>query len=564
VRICAAVPPRPFDIAQTMQDAVTLHQQGRLREAEKLYARALKAAPEHFDALHLLGLAKAQGGQMGEAFRLMSAALKINPKAPDAWMNLANVLHALKRDAEALDCLDKALALRPGDPDTLHNRGNALLALGRPQDALACFDAVLVRNPRHADALLNRGSALASLGRTEPALADFDVALALLPGHPAALYNRGNALAALGRYDEAIAAFDRALAAAPKHVQAWNNRGRALQALDRHADAVNSFGRAIELQKDYADAHFNRALSLLTLGDLAPGFEQYEWRWKRSGMSDTRRGYGKPLWLGEYSLARKTILLHAEQGLGDTIQFARYAPLLARAGASVVLEVQPELKNLLAGLEGVASCHARGETLPAYDVHCPLGSLPLALKTELGTIPADIPYLRADEAHLAQWRPRIEALPGKRVALAWAGNVNHANDRNRSIDLKLLEPLLALDGVSFLSIQRELRGNDAELLVRHGNVSHLGGELSDMADTAAVAALADLTISVDTSVVHLAGALGRPVWVMLPFAPDWRWTLSGEHSPWYPQARLFRQPTLGDWPSAIATLRAELVRFVAA
>jgi tetratricopeptide (TPR) repeat protein len=564
VRICAAVPPRPFDIAQTMQDAVTLHQQGRLREAEKLYARALKAAPEHFDALHLLGLAKAQGGQMGEAFRLMSAALKINPKAPDAWMNLANVLHALKRDAEALDCLDKALALRPGDPDTLHNRGNALLALGRPQDALACFDAVLVRNPRHADALLNRGSALAGLGRTEPALADFDVALALLPGHPAALYNRGNALAALGRYDEAIAAFDRALAAAPKHVQAWNNRGRALQALDRQADAVNSFGRAIALQKDYADAHFNRALSLLTLGDLAPGFEQYEWRWKRSGMSDTRRGYGKPLWLGEYSLARKTILLHAEQGLGDTIQFARYAPLLARAGASVVLEVQPELKNLLAGLEGVASCHARGETLPAYDVHCPLGSLPLALKTELGTIPADIPYLRADEAHLAQWRPRIEALPGKRVALAWAGNVNHANDRNRSIDLKLLEPLLALDGVSFLSIQRELRGNDAELLVRHGNVSHLGGELSDMADTAAVAALADLTISVDTSVVHLAGALGRPVWVMLPFAPDWRWTLSGEHSPWYPQARLFRQPTLGDWPSAIATLRAELVRFVAA
>ena len=562
-----AQPPR-FNLPQTMQEAVALHQQGRLREAEKLYARALKAAPEHFDALHLLGLAKAQGGQMGEAYRLMSAALKLNPKAPDAWMNLANVLHALKRDAEALDCLDKALALRPGDPDALHNRGNALLALGRPQDALACFDAVLARNPRHADALLNRGSALATLDRSEPALADFDAALALMPGHPAALYNRGNALSALGRYDEAIAAFDRALAAAPNHVQAWNNRGRALQSLNRHDDAIKSFDKAIELQKDYADAHFNRALSLLTLGDLAPGFEQYEWRWKRSGMSDTRRGYGKPLWLGEYPLARKTILLHAEQGLGDTIQFARYAPLLARAGARVVLEVQPELKTLLADLEGVASCHARGETLPAYDVHCPLGSMPLALKTEPGNIPADIPYLRVDEAHLAKWRARIEALPGKRVALAWAGNASHANDRNRSIDLALLEPLLAQGGVSggvsFLSIQRELRGNDAELLARHGNVSHLGGELSDMADTAAVAALADLTISVDTSVVHLAGALGRPVWVMLPFAPDWRWTLTGEHSPWYPQARLLRQPTLGDWPSVIAALRAELARFVAA
>src|SRR5450759_4739435 len=239
-----------------------------------------------------------------------------------------------------------------------------------------------------------------------------------------------------------------------------------------------------------------------------------------------------------------------------------------RAGARVVLEVQPELKTLLADLEGVASCHARGETLPAYDVHCPLGSLPLALKTEPGNIPANIPYLRADEAHLAKWRARIEALPGKRVALAWAGNASHANDRNRSIDLALLEPLLAQGGVSggvsFLSIQRELRGNDAELLARHGNVSHLGGELSDMADTAAVAALADLTISVDTSVVHLAGALGRPVWVMLPFAPDWRWTLTGEHSPWYQKARLLRQPTLGDWPSVIAALRAELARFVTA
>jgi tetratricopeptide (TPR) repeat protein len=574
-----ASPPR-FNLPQMMQDAVALHQQSRLREAEKLYARVLKTAPANFDALHLLGLAKAQSNQMGEAYRLMSAALKINPQAPDAWMNLANVLHALKRDAEALDCLDKALALRPGDLNALENRGNALLALGRAQEALACFDTVLTRNPRHGEARLNRGSALAGLGRASEALADFDAALALMPGHPSALYNRGNALLDLGRYDEAIAAFDRSLAAAPGQVKALNSRGRALQALHRHADALASFDQAIALQKDYADAQLNRALSLLTLGDLARGFAQYEWRWQRTGMRDTRRSYGKPLWLGEYPLARKTILLHAEQGLGDTIQFARYVPLIAQSGARIVLEVPPELKHLLSGLAGVASCHARGEAPPAYDVHCPLGSLPLAFKTEPGTIPADIPYLRADEAHLAKWRPRLEGLPGKRVALAWAGNISHANDRNRSIDLNLLEPLLALEGISFLSLQRDLRGGDAERLARHANVSHLAG---DMADTAALLTLADLTISVDTSVVHLAGALGRPVWVMLAFAPDWRWTpkrdpekwepvFGQDHAqskgdagknPWYPQARLFRQPALGDWPSIIAMLRAELARFAA-
>jgi ADP-heptose:LPS heptosyltransferase len=186
------------------------------------------------------------------------------------------------------------------------------------------------------------------------------------------------------------------------------------------------------------------------------------------------------------------------------------------------------------------------------------------LQTEPATIPADIPYLRADASRLAKWRARLAALPGKRVALAWAGNASHVNDRNRSINLALLEPLLSLEGVCFLSIQRELRAHDAELLAHHSNVTHLGGELADMADTAAVVALADLTIAVDTSVVHLAGALGRPVWVLLPFAPDWRWTLAGEHSPWYPQARLFRQRELADWASVIATLRAELTRFIAA
>jgi tetratricopeptide (TPR) repeat protein len=563
VRICAAVQSRPFNIAQALQDAVNLHRQGRLREAEKLYARVLKAAPENFDALHLFGLAKAQAGQMGEAFRLMSAALKINARAPDAWLNFANVLHALKRDSEALDALDKALALRPGDAAAQQTRGNALLTLNRPQEALACFDAVLAGNPSHVDALIGRGVTRGTLGASEQALADFDTALLEAPNRPDALYNRGNALLDLGRYADALSAFDRALATAPGDAKAWNNRGRALQALNRHREAVESFIKAIAIAQDYADAHFNQALSLLTLGDFTRGFAEYEWRWKRSGMSDARRSYRGALWLGEYPLARKTILLHAEQGLGDTIQFARYAPLLARAGANVILEVAPALRPLLSGLDGVTSVHARGEPLPAYDVHCPLGSLPLALNTAPASVPADIPYLRTDDAHIAKWRPAIEALPGKRVALAWAGNPSHPNDRNRSLDLKLLAPLLALEGVSFVSVQRELRAGDEELLARHPQLKHIGGELADMADTAAVLALSDLLIAVDTAVVHLAGALGRTPWVLLPFSPDWRWRSQGESSLWYPQARLFRQSAIGDWPGVVARLHEALARFIA-
>ena len=550
-----------FDIGQTLQEALGLQQQGRLREAEKLYARVLKAAPDNFDALHLLGLAKAQSGQMGEAQRLMAAALKINAQSPDAWSNFANVLHALKRDGEALDALERALALRPGDADALCHRGDALLALGRAAEAVAQFDRVLAVHPRRSDALLSRGTARATLGRFAEALADFDAVLILAPNHAAALYNRGNALLELGRLEEALAAFERALAAAPGHAAAWNNRGRALQGLNRHAEAVASFDKALAIDKSYADAHSNRALSLLTLGELARGFAEYEWRWKRAGMIDLRRNYRGALWLGEYPLARKRILLHAEQGLGDTIQFARYLPLVARMGATVVLEVQPELKPLFEGMAGAAFVLARGEPLPAYDLHCPLGSLPLALKTAPATIPADLPYLHADAARIAAWRPRIEALPGKRVALVWAGHSRHVNDRNRSLALSLLEPLLAVPGVSFVSLQRDLREGDAARLAAHRNVTHVGEALSDMAETAAALTLCDLTIAVDTSVAHLAGALARPAWVMLPFSPDWRWTLAGERSPWYPQMRLLRQSAPGDWPGVVAQAAQALAEF---
>jgi tetratricopeptide (TPR) repeat protein len=550
----------PFDLNQSFREAVALQRQGQLREAEKIYMRVLKAAPDHFDALNLLGTVKARLGRAGEAHRLLSAAVKINPRAGGAWANLGQVLLALKRNDEALAAFDKARALEPDDVNSLNQHANALLSLGRGEEALAEFRQVLARMPQHVEARINCGIAHAALGMAEEAVAEFDRALALAPGHPVAHYNRGLALYDLGRYAAALDAHERLLASAPDHAGAWLHRGRALAALNRHAEAVGSYGKANALRKDDPNAHFSEALALLALGDYRAGFAKYEARWRRSGMP-AQKSRGRPLWLGEYPLARKTVLLHAEQGLGDTIQFARYVPLLAATGAKVVLEVQSELSTLMARLDGGATVIARGEAPPPYDVHCPLGSLPLAMRTEPATVPAEIPYLAADETHLAKWSARIGALARPRVALAWSGNASHFNDRNRSIPFVRLKPLLS-SPARFISIQREVRGEDAESLAAETRVTHVGGELENFTDTAALIALSDLVISADTAVAHLAGAMGRPLWVLIPFAPDWRWTLDGEASPWYPTARLFRQTSLGDWDDVIARVAAELGRFM--
>jgi tetratricopeptide (TPR) repeat protein len=552
-----ALAPPPAHLAQVIGQALALHQQGRLDEAEKLYARALKLQRDNFDALHLLGVLNQQRGKPGEAHRLIASALKVQPNSPDALSNLAMAQSALKRHDEALKSVDKALAIAPGHGDALNNRGNVLLELKRPAEAVAAFDAVLAKAPRHLQARINRGNALTELGRTAEALADYDLALGMAPGHPLALYNRGNALRLLGRYQEAIAAYDGAVAAMPQHLNAWLNRGQALAALNRHQDAIASYGRVLAVQPDFADAHFNAAMSFLTIGDYARGFAEYEWRWKRTGMAAPKT-FRRPPWLGEAPLAGLTIVLHAEQGLGDTVQFVRYVPRLAQMGARVVLEVQPVLKELFRGLDGLATVVGRGEPLPPYDAHCPLGSLPLALKTDISNIPTEIPYLRASEAALQKWRPRLEALPSPRIALAWSGNVSHPNDRNRSLSLAQLDPLLSVPGASFISVQRELRDGEAETLARDPRILNLGPELNDFSDTAAVLTLADLVISVDTAVAHLAGALGRPAFVLVPFQPDWRWMLDRDNSPWYPAMRLFRQTTIGDWDSVIARVRAAL------
>jgi tetratricopeptide (TPR) repeat protein len=548
------------NLGQSLNEAMAMQRQGRLREAEKIYARVLKAVPDHFDALNMLGIVKAQLGRMGEAHRLLSAAVRINPREPGAWANLGQVLHALKRNQEAAECLDKARALAPDDVGILNQHANALLSLGRHEDALEEFRQVLARAPQHTEARVNSGIAHAALGSSEQAVAEFDSALSIAPGHLPAHYNRGLALHDLGHYAAAIDALERVVASAPEHAAAWLGRGRALAALNRLNEAMASYGKASAIRKEDPDVHFSEAMALLALGDYRRGFEKYEARWRRTGMP-AQKSRGRPLWLGEYPLAHKTVLLQAEQGFGDTIQFARYVPLLAATGAKVVLEVQSELTALMARLDGGAQIIGRGEALPPFDVHCPLGSLPLALRTEPDTVPAEIPYLSADEASLAKWSARIGALARPRIAIAWSGNSDHFNDRNRSIPFAQLAPLFSVPA-RFVSIQRDVRSEDADKLASEARVTHVGGELANFTDTAAAIALADLVISTDTAVAHLAGAMGRPLWVLIPFQPDWRWTLDGETSPWYPTARLFRQASLGDWDGVIARVAAELGRFM--
>jgi tetratricopeptide (TPR) repeat protein len=548
----------PTLLVQAVEEAIGLYRQGKLAEAEKICTRVLRARPDWFDALHLLGVIKLQGGKAGAACTHFEQALKLDPASAPAMSNLGMALAALNRDQEALAILDKATALMPGSVEANSNRGNVLMKLNRPDEALTAFDAALALAPGFPVALANRGNALAAIGRFEEALAQYDAMIAIVPAHAEAHLNRGSALMGLSRAAEAVAAFDRALALRPGYVKAHIGRGAARQALNQQQEALADFERALALDRSNADAHHNAALARLTLGDYQRGFEQYEWRWQRSGMPARRRSFGKPLWLGEYPLARKRILVAAEQGLGDCIQFARYVPMLASSGATVLLEAPPPLLSLLARLEGVSEVVARGDALPPFDVYCPAGSLPRALRTEVSTIPAAVPYLRASDERITSWRDRIDRVPAPRIAVAWSGSADHANDRNRSMRLRQMAPLFGLKA-GFISVQRDLRSADAEELTHQPALTHVGDALVDFDDTAAVLALADLVVTVDTSVAHLAGALGRPTFVLLPFCPDWRWMLGRTDSPWYPTARLFRQPAVGDWESVIARL-ADAVR----
>lgn len=537
---------------------LVLQQLNRLDEALKSIDRALAIQPNYLLALNNRGHILWRLKRSEEALLSLDRALALKPDYVDALCNRGNALVELKRMEEALVSYDKALAINPNDAPTLNNRGNVLWALKRRDEALQSYDRALTLSPDDLSILKDRGAALLYLHRSEEALVCFDQALAFRPDDPYLMFKRGGALAELDRHEEALACFDRAFAIEPGDADALDDRGNVLAALQRHAEALASYDQALTITPESPEAHWNRGLTLLRIGNFEEGWKEYEWRSKLRASSEQWRAFAQPRWLGGQSIDGKTILLYSEQGFGDTVQFVRYTPLIAALGAKVILEVQPALKTLLAGFDGAANIIGRGEELPPFDLHCSLLSLPLAFNTRLETIPATTPYLFASDERVNTWNGRLPKSQVPRVGISWAGNPDFLLDKSRSIGLSRLVPLLSVPGIQFVSIQKDLRAGDEELLRQHPRVVHLGDKLDDFSDTAAVMSLLDLVISSDTASVHLAGALNRPVWILLQQSPDWRWLLDRDDSPWYPSAKLFRQPKAGDWESVVGQVSEKL------
>jgi tetratricopeptide (TPR) repeat protein len=548
--------PATMALQAKFMQGVMMHQQGKLADAESIYREVLQRQPNYFDALHLLGVIALQTQHTELGVELIRKAIGLNANVAAAHSDLGVALTELKLPAEALASCNKAIALKPDFAEGYNNRGNALMDLKRPAEALASFDTAIALKPDYAKALNNRGNALLALKCPTEALASYDRAIALKPDIAEAHNNRGNALTELKRPVQALASYDRAIAQKPDYAEAYYNRGNTLMELNRPAEAVESYDRAIAQKSDYAEAYWNQSLCFLLMGNFEQGLRQYEWR-KKLNEPIAVRSYPQPLWLGEENITGKTLFIHWEQGLGDTIQFCRYAKLVETRGAKVIISVQEPLHGLLKQISPTIQIMKSNEEPTDFDYHCPLLSLPLALGTTLETIPAEQQYIKSDEELRAAWSARLPPKTKPRIGVVWSGAAGRKNDYNRSMELQEFLPIFSPDA-DWTCLQKEIREKDFPALQQLGRIAFLGDDLLDFNDTAALIDLMDLVITIDTSVAHLAGAMGKAVWILLPYNPDWRWLLDRDDSPLYPSARLYRQQQIGRWAGVIDEVKNQL------
>jgi tetratricopeptide (TPR) repeat protein len=539
-----------------------LRRQKRYCEALLAYDHVLTLDARNVEAANMSGLLLIQMERFEEALARFDLLQAIEPVQAEVFDRRAVCLSRLERREEAVASYRRSLEVGPQNYQTHNSLGLMLLDSGRSDEALVHFRQAIAIKPDFIAAINNLGLSLVNLKRFEESLAIFDEALSIASDVAELYCSRASAFRGLNRYHEAVECYERAIALKPDYLEAHINFGTCLDDMMRANDALSSYHRAIEIQTDYAEAHWNIAINRLRAGDFETGWLESEWRWKCPALRLDQRMFTQPLWLGEEPIDGKSLLLHSDAGLGDTLQFCRYVPLAAARGAQVILEVQPALRKLLSGLAGVSRLVAKGEALPNFDFHCPLGSLPLAFNTSLETIPSAVPYLSVGD-RTSLWKDGLDLTRAPRIGLVWSGNPNHGNDHNRSISLRAFLPLLDLDA-QFISLQKELRPEDRATLRGRNDILDFGPNLDNFADTAELIKHLDLVISVDTSVAHLAGALGRPLWILLPYVPDWRWLVGRDNSPWYPTARLFRQTETREYGSVIERVRSELATQVRA
>jgi tetratricopeptide (TPR) repeat protein len=574
-----AVDLRPDDAALQLNLGNALKALGELEGAIERFRNALTLSPAFALAHYNLGNAYAAIGRHEDAMFSFGHAVRLQPGDASSHNNLGNAFHALGRYTEAVESFRRALKIRPGHAGAHNNLGMSLNALGDTAGALAQFRAALAAQPRFVAAHFNLANSLDALGRHGEAVAAFEAALALQSRFAPALFGLGNALAALGRHDEAIAPYERAVGVDPKFALAWLALGTAHHALGRFESAVRAFDEALRVRPELAAAHLNRALAWLTVGDFRRGLPEYEWRLDPSAREPARfevvparpaqrtaqaaqaaRANTLPRWCGE-PLDARTLLIQAEQGFGDTLQFVRFVPLVAARGARIVLEVQPQLLPLIepAARAARVTLIAQGAPRPPADLHCPLLSLPFALGTTFDDLPARTPYLSVPAAYQRKWRGSLGGQAKRKIGIAWSGRIQ--KHENRALPLAALEPLFALDGIDWIVLQPQLSDAENAALDTHArarSIHRLGSKVADFADTAAVIERLDAVVSIDTSIAHLAGALNAKLWLMLPFAADWRWFAGTDESPWYPRARLVRQPRPGAWAEVVEAVARDL------
>jgi tetratricopeptide (TPR) repeat protein len=547
-----------------LENAIRQHQAGRSADAERIYRQILALDARHADSLHLLGLIEYQRGAHAAALALIRQAIAIDKKQAAYHSNLGTVLQGQGQLDEAAASYRTALALKPDFADAHNHLGTALSSQGKLAEAILHYERALALNPNYADAHNNLGIALTDQGKTVDAMLHYGRALALNPNHADAFCNLGNAFLARDEYDEAVACFERALALKPNSAIAHNNLGNVLQSLNKLEAAIACYERALALQPDYADASYGRAMAKLLLleGDFTPALHHYERRWQ-TGQRKPMRPYPHPLWNGE-KLASGRLLLWGEQGVGDEIMFAGLIPDVLRLGNRCLLDCDPRLTNLLARsypeidvVSGLDPAQTAGLDIAA---HLPTGSLPGLFRTSRDAFAATTsPYLAADPVQRQQFRVRYA--DGRRlIGLAWHTK-NKDTGPKRSIDLPLLTPLFTRTDIAWVSLQygdhdgleRQATAAQAPIVI-----DRTVDQFHDIDAFAAQIAALDLVITIDNSTAHLAGALGVPVWLLLPFAPDWRWFRARKDSLWYPSMRLFRQPKPGDWASVVRAVESAL------